>query len=203
MQSYEEGHTTNGKAVHTKVRTVQHRLAHSSKAGVKIFQTADGVNRSNSSEPKADRHEEHRPSTTKSTIQISLKPTHPQRYKLQRYILVGNANDPGEFTLPPKRIPRSLLSRSPRSIDARGLLCIRRNANAPPSRTTDLSFDFASGGDASPTMSPPLRPLPSPTAPLDAPPFALNSGRGVTFVAVREIRPDTAIGCASLCCRAQ
>lgn len=42
--------------------------------------------------------------------------------------------------------------------------------------------------------------LPAPAAP--PPPAALpeNSSRGFTLVAVRVMRPDTAIGCDSLCC---
>ncbi len=80
---------------------------------------------------------------------------------------------------------------SPRSIDVRGLLCSLLFAEpvAPA-----LRFALPAEGDAK---------LPAPPPPSPPPPAAAalpeNSRRGLTFVAVRVIRPDTAIGCDSLC----
>lgn len=75
----------------------------------------------------------------------------------------------------------------PRSIEVRGLLCTLRLAElgAPA-----LRFVLPEAGDA---MLPAVPPPPAAAA------LPENSSRGLTLVAVLVMRPDTAIGCDSLC----
>ena len=82
----------------------------------------------------------------------------------------------------------------PRSIDVRGLLCTLLFADMPaPSLADAPRFALPEAGDARA-----LTPLRSP--PLAAAGLAEYSSLGLTLVAVRVSRPETAIGCASLCC---
>lgn len=75
-------------------------------------------------------------------------------------------------------------------MDVRGLLCtlLAADPGAPAFR-----FVLAELGDVMLSADPP--------PPAVAAALLENSRRGLTFVAVRVMRPDTAIGCESLCCR--
>lgn len=78
---------------------------------------------------------------------------------------------------------------SPRSMEVRGLLC---SLLLPVPGAPALRLALAEAGDA--MLPAPVTPPPAPAA------LPETSSRGLTLVAVRVIRPDTAIGCDSLCC---
>lgn len=86
-------------------------------------------------------------------------------------------------------------------MDVRGLLWSLLLADiAMPSLPEAPRFTRAEEGDETfPANPPPPPPLPVPALAATAP-LLENSSRGLTFVAVRVMRPDTAIGCDSLCC---